>query len=58
MKAAPDRASEAPRLIARLSRQIGIASLNVQRHWPPVLVPIVAKYDEIRVNFYVGPSVL
>jgi hypothetical protein len=29
MKAAPGRASEAPRLIARLSRQIGIASLNV-----------------------------
>jgi len=58
MKAAPDRASEAPRLIARLSRQIGIASLNVRRHWPPVLVPIVAKYGEIRVNFYVGPPVL
>lgn len=29
MRAAPDRACSAPRLIARLSRQIGIASLNV-----------------------------
>jgi hypothetical protein len=58
MKAAPDRASEAPRLIARLSRQIGIASLNVRRHWPPVWSLIVAEYGEIRVNFYVGPPVL
>ena len=29
MRAAPGRACSAPRLIARLSRQIGIASLNM-----------------------------
>jgi hypothetical protein len=29
MRAAPGRGCSAPRLIARLSRQIGIASLNV-----------------------------
>ena len=29
MRAAPSRACEAPRLIVRLSRQIGIASLNM-----------------------------
>jgi hypothetical protein len=58
MRAAPDRASEAPRLIARLSRQIGIASLDVRRRWPPALVPKVANYGEFRVNFYVGPPVL
>jgi len=58
MKAAPDRASEAPRMIARWSRQIDIASLNVRRHWPPVLSLIVAKYDEFRVKLYVGPPVL
>jgi hypothetical protein len=58
MKAAPGWASEAPRLIARLSRQIGIASLNVRRRGPPVLALIVAKYDEFRVKDYVGPPVL
>ena len=58
MRAAPGRACAAPRLIVRLSRQIGIASLNVRRRWPPVLALIVAKYDEFRVKDYVGPPVL
>jgi hypothetical protein len=58
MRAAPGRGCEAPRLIARLSRQIGIASLNIRRRWPPVLVPIVAEYGEFHVKFYVGPPVL
>jgi hypothetical protein len=40
MRAAPGRASAAPRMIARLSRQIGIASLNMtgERSIPALLV--------------------
>jgi hypothetical protein len=60
MRAAPGRACPAPRLIARLSRQIGIASLNASgRRLPPDFSPLkVAEYDEFRVNPYVGPAPL
>jgi hypothetical protein len=59
MRAAPDRAWLAPRLIARLSRQIGIASLNVSEgSLPPKPASRVAEYGEFRVNPYVGPAPL
>ena len=55
MKAAPGRACRAPREIARLSRQIGIASLNVTGGGcRPIEPPKVAEYTEFRVNPYVG----
>ena len=51
MRAAPGRACEAPRLIVRLSRQIGIASLNVTGGTClPIEPPKVAEYAEFCVN--------
>jgi hypothetical protein len=59
MRAAPGRAWLAPRLIARLSRQIGIASLNMTGGvCLPIEPPKVAEYVEFRVNPYVGPAPL
>ena len=59
MRAAPGWACPAPQLIARLSRQIGIASLNVTGGaCLPIEPPKVAEYDEFRVNPYVGPAPL
>jgi hypothetical protein len=59
MRAAPGRACPAPRLIARLSRQIGIASLNMSEgSLPPKLASKVAEYGEFRVNPHVGPAPL
>ena len=59
MEAAPGRACPAPRLIARLSRQIVIASLNTSEGFsPPDLASKVAEYGEFRVNPYVGPAPL
>ena len=55
MRAAPGRACPAPRLIARLSRQIGIASLNMTGGTMPAnRASKVAEYGEFRVNPYVG----
>ena len=61
MRAAPGRAVSAPRLIARKSRQIGIASLvltlegrRTLRVWPPM----VADYGEFRVKSYGTGAVL
>lgn len=51
MRAAPGRACEAPRLIVRLSRQIGIAFLNMTGGvCLPIEPPKVAEYVEFRVN--------
>jgi hypothetical protein len=58
MRAAPGRASAAPRLIARLSQQIGIASLNMTGAFAPIEPPKVAEYGEFRVKPYVGPAPL
>ena len=60
MRAAPDRAWLARRLIARLSRQIGIASLNASEGSiaSEIRPPKVAEYGEFRVNPYVGPAPL
>jgi hypothetical protein len=59
MRATPDWACSAPRLIARLSRQIGIASLNVTGGVRlPIEPPKVAEYGEFRVNPYVGSAPL
>jgi hypothetical protein len=58
MRAAPGRASAAPRLIARLSRQIGIASLNMTGAFTRSRPPKVAEYGEFRVKPYVGPAPL
>ena len=57
MRAAPGRAVAAPRLIARMSRQIGIASLNMTERCP-IEPPKVAEYGEFRVKPYVGPAPL
>jgi hypothetical protein len=60
MRAAPGRASAAPRMIARLSRQIGIASLNMTGETldsGPFGRQTVAEFDEFRVKRYLGPPV-
>ena len=58
MRAAPGRACLARRLIARLSRQIGIASLNMTGALTSDRASKVAEYDEFRVKPYVGPAPL
>ena len=59
MRAAPAGACPAPRLMARLSRQIGIASLNLAGGTClPIEPPKLAEYTEFCVNPYVGPAPL